>query len=107
MRGFLPCMLLTYLILMLLLLFPFTPTQISIWPMTALIALLIVGTFFGCGKTFRGRPQFQSPYHGEHTIVMDEIGTDMLEQDAKERMKAKTLDKPNQEEGSNKHASSM
>lgn len=80
-RGFFPCILLTYLILTLLLLFPFTPTQISIWPITSLLALLIVLTFFGCGKTFRGRPQFQFHYHGEHTVVMDEIGIEMLEQE--------------------------
>ncbi|MHA2117881.1 MAG: hypothetical protein ACW98J_03085 [Candidatus Thorarchaeota archaeon] len=76
-RGLWPCMLLAFLIVVLLLLYPFTPIQTSTWPIAALFALMIVGTFFSCGTTCRGKPQFQSHYHGEHTVVMDEIIDEM------------------------------
>ncbi|MHA1925311.1 MAG: hypothetical protein ACXABV_03635 [Candidatus Thorarchaeota archaeon] len=78
-RGLWPCMLLTFLFLVLILLHPFTPLQISTWPIAVLFALMIVGTFFGCGSTFRGRPQFQFHYHGEHTAVLDEMGNEIKE----------------------------
>ncbi|MHA2355970.1 MAG: hypothetical protein ACXADC_12390 [Candidatus Thorarchaeota archaeon] len=53
--------------------------QTSTWPIAALISLLLVGTFFGCGSIFRGRPQFQFHYHGTHTVVMDEIANEKEE----------------------------
>jgi hypothetical protein len=56
-----------------MLLYPFVQTQLETWPYAALFALIIVGTFFGCGAKFRGRPQFQFHYHGEHTAVLDEF----------------------------------
>ena len=71
--GFLLCMLLTFLVSILLMLYPFTPMQTSTWQIAALISLMLVGTFFGCGSIFRGRPQFQSHYHGVRTVVMDEM----------------------------------
>ena len=72
-------MLSTFLIIVFLLLYPFTPMQISTWPFAALFALMIVGAIFSCGITFRGRPQFQSHYHGEHTAVLDEIRYEVRE----------------------------
>ncbi|MHA2141051.1 MAG: hypothetical protein ACXADF_07405 [Candidatus Thorarchaeota archaeon] len=77
--GLLLCMLLTFLVSILLMLYPFTPMQTSTWPIAALISLLLVGTFFGCGSIFRGRPQFQFHYHGTHTVVMDEIANEKEE----------------------------
>jgi hypothetical protein len=65
--------------MLLILLYPFTQLQIRTWPIAALFALLIVGTFFGCGSIFRGRPQFQFHYHGEHTVVLDELDDEKTE----------------------------
>jgi len=75
---------LTFLSLVFMMLFPFTPMQTSTWPLAVLFALTIVSTFFGCGKVCRGRPQFQFHYHGEHTVVMDEIGAEIIERDVVE-----------------------
>jgi uncharacterized membrane protein HdeD (DUF308 family) len=96
-RGFWPCMFLTFLSLVILMLFPFTPMQMGTWPLTVLVVLLIVGTFFGCGKIFRGRPQFQFHYHGEHTVVMEEIGIDMMERDLIESGMGKDVRKKDEE----------
>jgi hypothetical protein len=79
--GFWICVFLTFLSLIFMMLFPFTPMQTSTWPLAVLFALMIVSTFFGCGNVCRGRPQFQFHYHGEHTVVMDEIGAEVIERD--------------------------
>ncbi len=78
------CAFLTFLSLMFMMLFPFTPMQTSTWPFAVLFALTIVSIFFGCGSVCRGRPQFQFHYHGEHTVVMDEISAEMIERDVVE-----------------------
>jgi len=74
--GIWVCAFLIFLSLIFMMLFPFTPMSISTWPFAVLFALTIVGAFFGCGNVCRGRPQFQFHYHGEHTVVMDEMGAD-------------------------------
>lgn len=78
-------MLLTCLILTIMMLYPFTPMQMSVWPLTVFLVLLLVVPLFGCGKVCMGRPQFQWHYHGERTVVMDEVAAEMLEQDVTEK----------------------
>ena len=55
------------------------PVAGGIWSMLLVLVLIIVGPAFACNYGSRTKPLFMFYYHGERTVVMDEISEELAE----------------------------
>ncbi|TFH04251.1 MAG: hypothetical protein E4H14_15180 [Candidatus Thorarchaeota archaeon] len=63
--GYYACLILILLPIVGILLLPLLSSGLAQLPYALLMIAFVVIPLLGCGLDFRGRPLFQSPYHGE------------------------------------------